>query len=285
MAQSVILDPVTEQDPCGADLRWDPEFVALVDAFTAAEGQGAASVVEGEPAASSACGFGEVVDRAVALSARTKDVRVLAIYAQARWRQAGLVAFADAMEELSRVAERWSGAGDGVHPRADEDDGDLGERAAALGRLIRRVPKLAAMVGWGAQPDDSERSACAATLTGVFAAWEERLAGAFGDHLPSATEAWRGLLPLVGIDGDCDADGDSREVTQPTDADAWDLIDQALDRMEEQDHHSPALPLLRLLSTWRTAGIIDIVEGMRASGVTLEQLMESVKRQIEVPSA
>ena len=52
--------------------------------------------------------------------------------------------------------------------------------------------------------------------------------------------------------------------------------------MVEQDHHSPAVPLLRLLAGWRSLEIIDIVEKMKASGVTLEQLMESVKRQTEV---
>ena len=80
--------------------------------------------------------------------------------------------------------------------------------------------------------------------------------------------------------GEADQEGGPATLT-PAPTDAWDLIDQALARMVEQDHHSPALPLLRLLSSWRSLGIIDIVDGMKGSGVTLEQLMESVKRQTQ----
>ena len=33
MTNPVFLSPVDEDDPCGPDLRWDPEFLALNDAF------------------------------------------------------------------------------------------------------------------------------------------------------------------------------------------------------------------------------------------------------------
>ena len=282
MPNTTILEPVTEHDPCGRDLRWDAEFLALIDAFTAAEARGAASIVEGELVESPGHAFDEVVDRAIALSARTKDIRVLAVYAEASWHQAGLAAFADAMTDLVTVQERWPGAEHGVHPRADESDGDLGERAAALGKLLNRIPTLVATIGWSTDTDTGDRAACAARLRSVFGAWNERLRSAFGDQLPSVGAAWQGLQQLVGRVLDLSGGGPDPQCIPPTyNADAWDLIDQAMNRMTEQDHHSPALPLLRLLSTWRALGIIEIVEGMRGSGVTLEQLLESVKRQVQ----
>ena len=282
MTNPIVLEPVSEQDPCGPDLRWDTEFLELDNALAAAAAQGGASVVEGEVVEASERAYNEVVAKAVALSSRTKDLRVLAIYAEASWHHAGLVAFAEAMEELAGVAERWPGGQDGLHPRADEVDGDFGERAAAVGKLLNRIPTLVATVGWGTRAGDSERVHCAVTLRGVFDAWAQRLGDALGPDLPSVGDAWRSLQRLVGGVGASDADAvETAEESVPRSVDAWDLIDQALERMVEQDHHSPALPLLRLLSSWRSLGIIDIVDQMKTSGVTLEQLMESVKRQTQ----
>jgi len=285
MPNSTILEPVSAEDPCGPDLRWDDEFLALMAAFAAAGAQGAASVVEGGEVESPGHGFDDVVDKAVALSARSKDVRVLGIYAEASWHQGGLVAFAVAMEELAAVQERWPGGDDGVHPREDEPGGDRGERAAAVGRLLNRVPALAATIGWGSRLDGDDRRTCADVLRGVFGSWNERMQSALGDQLPSASDAWRAIERLIDSDVSTPEsnDGVPGRVARPACGDAWDLVDQALCRMAEQDRHSPALPLLRLLSTWRSLGIIEIVEGMRGSGVTLEQLMESIKRQIQPP--
>ena len=284
MPNPTILEPVAELDPCGADLHWDDEFLGLMDAFAAAEAQGAAAIVDGELAASTGRTFDKVIDRAIALSARSKDIRILAAYAEASWHQAGLVAFALAMEDLVGALECWPGADDGVHPRAEGPDGDLGERIAAMGRLLNRVPALAATIGWGSPPGAADRRACAATLQGVFGAWDERLRDVFRGQPPSAKRAWRELERLIETDltvrNRMDEHTPSGSAAPPREIDAWDLIDQALCRMTDQDHHSPALPLLRLLATWRSLGIIEIADRMRGSGVTLEQLMESVKRQL-----
>ena len=282
MTNPIVLEPVSDQDPCGPDLRWDADFLELENAWGAAAAQGGPSVVEGEVVETSERAYNEVVAKAVELSSRTKDLRVLAIYAEASWHHAGLVAFAEAMEELAGVVQRWPGGQDGLHPRADEVDGDFGERAAAVGRLLNGIPTMVATVGWGARAGDGERVHCAVTLRGVFDAWAERLGDAFGPDLPSVGDAWRSLQRLVGGLGASDADPvETLEESALQSVDAWDLVDQALERMVEQDHHSPALPLLRLLSSWRSLGIIDIVDQMKTSGVTLEQLMESVKRQTQ----
>ena len=283
MPNAIFLTPVSEDDPCGPDLRWDADFLALGDKFAAAAAQGAAAVVDGEVEAAPEGAFDEVAELACALSERTKDVRVLAIHAEASWRQGGLAAFADAMQDLAGVVETWPGGEDGIHPRADEVDGDLGERAAALGKLLNQIPTLAATVGWGGQVGDAERVASAVALKDVFGAWTARFEPAFGVDLPASGEAWRALQSLVGtLAAPAAADDETAAgVVAVPPTDAWDLIDQALERMVEQDHHSPALPLLRLLSSWRTLGIIDIADRMRGSGVTLEQLLASVKQQTQ----
>ncbi len=285
MVNPIFMTPVSDADPCGQDLRWDADFLALGDKFATAVAQGGTAVVDGEVAGNPEAAFDEVIEMATALSARTKDVRVLAIYAEASWHHGGLVAFATAMQDLAGAAEKWPGGEDGIHPRADEFDGDLGERAAALGKLLNQIPALTATIGWGAKASDADRLASAMALRDVFGSWTTRFEPAFGVDLPSSGDAWRGLQALVGTvaapspAGEDESSGDI--IALPPTTDAWDLIDQALERMVDQDHHSPALPLLRLLSTWRELGIIDIVDRMRGSGVTLEQLMGSVKQQTQ----
>ena len=283
MADATLLSPVDDDDPCGPDLRWDAEFLALSDAFAGLQAASASAVVDGEVVADTERGYDEIVDAALGLCARTKDLRVLVIYAEARWHLGGLAAFGEAIEEFAQVQETWPDGEHGVHPRAEDADDDLGERAAALGRLLNRIPALVETIGWGSQHlGDRDKLACAETLRGVFGSWTTRFEQAFGTELPSCADAWQALQKVVGtvVPIEAEEEGGPVIVTAPQ-TDAWDLIDQALTRMVEQDRHSPALPLLRLLSSWRSLGIIEIVDAMKASGVTLEQLMESVKRQIQ----
>ena len=198
MANPTFLTPVAEDDPCGPDLRWDPVFTGLMDAFAAAfSSADEGSVLGAEVVRSDRRTFEEVAAMAAALSARTRDLRILAVHAEASWLDGGLAAFADAMEDVAAVVETWPGHSDGVHPRADEIDGDLGERTAALGRLLNRVPALAATVGWSADTDAGRKARSSAVLRGVFGRWKDRLEPAFGADLPSSTEAWRSLEGLL----------------------------------------------------------------------------------------
>ena len=289
MPNPMLLTPVAEGEPCGPDLRWDPEFLGLMDALAAAVSEDGGSVLDADVARREAPAFDEIVDRAAKLSARTKDVRVLAVYAEASWRDGGLAAFAAAMEDVTAVLEIWPGPADGVHPRADEDDGNLGERAAAMGRLLKRIPALAATVGWSEDADRQQRVESSATLKGVFGRWKGRLDAAFGADLPSSTEAWQSLQGIVVETGALDtASGEedpamSGEGAGVAPLDVWDLIDRAVEQMSRQDRHSPALPVLQLLAGWRSLDIVAIADSMKQSGVSLEQLLESVKKQTRRP--
>ena len=287
MADNAILAPVEGADPCGEDLRWDAEFMAVMQLFDNLVLGGNAGVVEGESVESSIGAFADVIDRIDQLCERTKDLRLLALRAEAAWRSTGLSAFALALEELVAAAELWPDPATGAHPRADEMDGDLGERVAPLGKLLNVAPSLAATIGWGESPAIEARQHTTSTLQGVFTAWTARLEAAFADDLPSHGDAWnaiRALLPTAGPaleDEEGAADGGG-EATAPPTVDAWDLIERAAELLSTQDRHSPALPVLHLLLIWRSRGILEIAEGMRKSGLTMEQLLDSVSKQITI---
>ena len=287
MVDPVFMTPVSEEDPCGPDFRWDPAFLQLSQALDAALAREDESVIDAKTTSPDVGNFEGIVEMARALSTRTKDLHVIAIYAEACWRNGGLSAFAGAMEDLVSVAETWPGHNDGVHPRADEDDGDLGERAAPLGRLINKIPSLTNTIGWGAQLEISERIEVATTLRGVFEAWSHRLEPAFDRDLPPCREAWNALLKIIGdtsespLEDGAPRHGGGGGGGGLPGSDAWDMVERAAELMTQQDHHSPALPVLRLLSNWRSLGIMEIAEEMRPSGVSLEQLLDSVRKQIE----
>lgn len=290
MPDQTILDPVSAEDPCGPDLRWDPEFASLEHAFEMATST-SEDVVEGEAEADDDGGLQEVISTARQLCAKTKDMRVLAMLAEAQWRSGGLAAFGDVLADLVAVAETWPEPDTGFHPRADEEDGDLSERNAPLARLVGRVPMLAEVSGWGTAPAPETQQSTRDILAGVFGRWTDRLEPAFGRDVASPRDAWAALRGLVGEPGaqEGDATGDATEgqppvgasVAPPPTANAWDALDHALQLMALQNSHSPAIPVLRLLATWREADIIDIAEAMREAGVTLEQLLEAIKKRLD----
>ena len=263
--------------------------MALTNALDAASTETASIVDSEQVVSSSSPAYDEVLKMAETLSNRTKDLRVLAIYAESCWCGQGLPAFADAMEDLVSVAETWPDPDGGVHPRADEEDGDLGERSAPLGRLLNRIPILTNTIGWADHGDDSQRVEVSSRLKDIFDRWDERLGPALGEALPPKGDAWRTLSKILGGgEGDpeaaeAQAEGTALPGMPPSTANAWDTISRAAELMARQDHHSPALPMLRLLATWRDREIIDISKTMRESGISLEQLFDSIDHHLNPP--
>lgn len=287
MPDQLLLDPVSEDDPCGSDLRWDPEFAALEHAFEMATAD-VPDVVEGEPEEAQNTYLDEAIAAARRLCATTKDLRVLAMLAEATWRQRGLVAFADTLSDLVTVAETWADPDAGFHPRADEEDGDLGERNAPLAKLVGRIPVLVETVAWGTAPSPAEQTGAREALASVFDAWTTRLEPAFGSELATPRDAWSALRRLVGEGGGPQGEepgeapaGQAIAAAGPAVTDAWDALEHTLQLMTLQNAHSPAIPVLRLLATWRDADIIAIAEAMSEAGVTLEQLLEAIKKRLD----
>ncbi len=286
MPNPAILTAVEGDDPCGADLAYSQEIFEYGRALENIRNEDAESVVEGELVAGNSLTPHDVIEMAEALSSKSKSISVIAPYVEASWMADGLPAFAEALEDMVTVAETWPGADDGVYPRADEEDGDLGMRAAPLGRLINNIPGLAHRIGWGGDVLLAQQLETDKLLRGVFEHWKERLEPAFGPDLPSCEQAWTSLFKLIsglssGAGGETEqGGGDIPGVVQAATADAWDTLERATALMTEQDRHSPALPVLQLLVSWRPMGIVEIASSMKASGISLEQLLEAIKKNL-----
>jgi len=290
VSNPALLEAVPGDDPCGPDMRWEPEVQKLAQDFdTLINDADDAAVVGAEVAATDQPRFEDIAFAAEDLCRKTKDVGILAIYAEACWRDRGLADFADAMDDFAAVVEQWADPDAGLHPRADPEDGHLGERTAPLGKMLLRLPSLAATVGWGqSEPEISVRTDASARLRAIFQDWQARFEPAFGSELPSKENAWNALRPLLvaadGVDSldeedDADPDAPAAAAAPPPSANAWDLVERAAELMAEQEQHSPALPMLRLIATWRSRDLVEIMQSMSQAGTQLEQLLQSMKQQ------
>lgn len=120
-----MLAPVSEDSPSGPDLEYDPDFIALgllarptpghtVRVFDPAAGKEVDKVTEGRQP-----DHGAVLRSALALLARSKDLRVAMLMLPAATRAAGLAGYAEVTRLVLRLCEQqWRG----VHPLLDPDD-------------------------------------------------------------------------------------------------------------------------------------------------------------------
>ena len=289
-----LLTPVSGSDPCGPDRRWDPEFTSLLSDFEAATADTEGAVVGAETADDAGVSLDSLLVRADGLLATTKDIRVLSIRAEVAWRQRGLEGFHDALEDMLQLLARWPDPREGIHPRADdEDETDLGERAAPLAKLLHRVPSLAATVGWGNTPESPERLTIAARLQDLFASWTSRTQAALGGDAPTATTAWRALLAVLapvlthaGHDDAGEADRGEERTEAATargiapESDAWDVLERACELMAKQSPHSPAIPALRVVASWRNLDILELANRLKPSGITLEAQLDAYRKYL-----
>ena len=295
---SPYLAPVSDGDPCGPDLRWDPEVSGLdtvVAQVFSADEQG---VVEGEVSLPAGLPTPrELAASTRSLLARTKSIPVLAANARALWMTQGLAGLALGLEALVAVLERWPDPATGVHPRADED-GDLGERYAALARSLHDLPRYASRIGWGKTTDSAAMRSTAERLDTLFASWGARLGPALSDDVPAAADLWRTLRGLEGMEGllseaGAPANEEGSELEAAEDGlpsppartdDPWALLDATLLAMERTNRHSPAVLMLRLIATWRDKDVTYIVKSMGEAGLGLEALVKALQAQIDAAS-
>jgi type VI secretion system protein ImpA len=127
-----LLEPVSEDEPTGADLEYDPAFLAL---FREAEGtpareMGGTEIPGEEP------DWRSVRDQAVALFGRTKDLRISVLLARALLRLEGLSGLDLGLQVVHGLLDRYW---DGLHPALDpDDDNDPTLRVNALQDLTSR---------------------------------------------------------------------------------------------------------------------------------------------------
>lgn len=294
---SIYVAPVGADDPCGPDLRWDPEistFESMLAQAFSSEDESAVSGATTEQGSGPAAR--DLVSLTRACLLRTKSISVLSVHARALWIEEGLLGFSTGMRGLVEAVSLWPSPGDGVHPRADEDD-DLGERYAALSRIVHAVPRYAARIGWGKTSAPSDRARAAAALFDVFSRWESRFDEATRGDPPPALSAWRSLKALDGMEqllcageaglvplddaavSGADQSFPGTELLDSSDPDS--LLASLIEATERVNPHSPGLILLRLVATWKGLDLCQISERMAASGLALDTVLKSVKSQLD----
>lgn len=137
-----LLAPLSESEPCGADLRWD----ALYDEIRAARQSGDRSAFEGE--APAVPKWDAVIEAAKeALAGRTKDLMLAAWLTEALLQQHGFAGLHDGLKVVNGLIENFW---EQVYPRPDEGDWEPRiaplvwltepDRGARLPNLLRDAP-------------------------------------------------------------------------------------------------------------------------------------------------
>lgn len=127
------LEPVSDEDPCGPNLEYDPDFLQLEESVRVQPNQeflrsdGAAIQVEGGEVK-----WPQVREQAQALLARSKDLRLAVHLTRALLHTEGYGGIAQGLELIRRLLEvHW----EAVHPGLDEEDRDPTMRLNALASL------------------------------------------------------------------------------------------------------------------------------------------------------
>lgn len=169
-----LLAPLSEAEPCGVDLRWDPDY----DAIRAARQQGDRSAFEGET--SSEPDWQRVIDLSVEmLAGRSKDLMVAGWLTEALLHLHGFAGVCDGFKVVNGLLERFW---EHLYPRPDESDWEPRtaplvwltepDRGARLANLMFEIPLASNQDGGEA-------------LTYMF--WESRTPkGASGDDEKTA---------------------------------------------------------------------------------------------------
>ncbi|MFT3818706.1 MAG: type VI secretion system protein TssA [Rubrivivax sp.] len=128
-----LLQPVSEASPCGEDLTYDADFLALETAAAGKpEQQFGDTVIAAEPP-----DWRDIEARCEALSRRTQDLRVAGLLCRAWVNVRGAAGLADGLELVARLLEQhW----DALHPQPE--DGDYFMRMNALGQIDDAVGLL-----------------------------------------------------------------------------------------------------------------------------------------------
>lgn len=110
-----LLAPVSAENPCGENLEYDPEYVAMeLAAVGKPEQQFGKTVIPAEEP-----DWREVRGKALELLARSKDLRIAVYLTRSVTRTEGLSGLADGLELLAGFVDKFW---DGVHPPLDADD-------------------------------------------------------------------------------------------------------------------------------------------------------------------
>jgi type VI secretion system protein ImpA len=189
-----LLAPIAGDAPAGPNLEYDPAFAALEKA---AAGK-AEQVIGGTATPAEPPDWNLVLNSALELLERTKDLRVAVLAARALLYRNGVVAFTDGVALLRGLVEQhWAL----VHPQLDpEDNNDPTMRITALAALA--TPSLLLALRSSALVDS--RALGPVSLADLFPAAgapdSARIAGAFEAADLAAIEATAGAFAAAAAD-------------------------------------------------------------------------------------
>ena len=125
-----LLAPLSDQEACGPDLEYSPEFIALDFAVRGKpERQAGSEILAAEPPI-----WADVQSQALNLAARTRDLRIAVILTRAGARLAGIAGYAAGLALIAGLLERYW---DQLHPKLDAAEGnDPTMRLNALAPLV-----------------------------------------------------------------------------------------------------------------------------------------------------
>lgn len=127
---SQLLTPVSEQEPAGPNLEYEPEFLDLERvAKGKPEQQMGSVIIPAEPP-----DYEQVMQKSVALLGRSKDLRAAVYLVDALLHRRGYEGLRDGFGFLLGLLEQFWPS---LHPELDPDDQDPFMRANALGALAR----------------------------------------------------------------------------------------------------------------------------------------------------
>jgi len=112
-----LLEPVSAEAPCGADLEYDPAFLELerLSESKPEQQMGSTIVPAQEP------DWKEVANRALPLFGKTKDLRIALKVTRALMHTEGLAGFASGLTLVRGIVENFW---DGFYPKLDPEDGN-----------------------------------------------------------------------------------------------------------------------------------------------------------------
>jgi len=116
-----LLEPISEESPCGDDLEYEPEFGELERTAQGKPGHeigepGREKKIPPEPP-----NWNEVFDAAEALLMRSKDLRIATHLAHASLNLDGLVGLAAGLDLINKMLQQYW---DDLHPELDAEDDD-----------------------------------------------------------------------------------------------------------------------------------------------------------------
>ena len=262
-----LLEPVSEQQPCGEDIAFSSEVDAIVKARQADD----PSIEQGAWVTTLKEADWKFVAKECTqlIRTRSKDLRLAVWLAEASAKTSGLRALGDGLLVASGLCERYW---DGLYPEADE--GGFEQRIGNLCWIAARIVQLAR------EATSTEDAAhCIDAVNELQRVVDERV-GADGPSFTAAREALENLVPASAPaaveEVEQTATAASPGASGPTQSRAQALaqLRQVADFFRRTEPHSPVAYLADKAARWGEQPLHVWLRGVVKDQATFEQLQE-----------